>query len=118
MSSNRLTRSVAPTVAAVKPLFDSVYLKPHENPRVIQDNAYAKRTVLEEALNRHSKGLESDRDSRQKLLTKHYEQIHVQEEKARIKLEREKQAEKETQEALKEMIKDTVSVRFLTSVIM
>lgn len=35
VSTNRLTRSVAPTVAAVKPLFDSVYLKPHENPRVI-----------------------------------------------------------------------------------
>ena len=37
-SCNRLTKSIAPTVSMVKPIFDSKYKYPHENERVLQDS--------------------------------------------------------------------------------
>ncbi len=48
-SCNRLTRSIAPTVSMVKPIFDSKYKHPHENERVLQDSHPVKRAALEDA---------------------------------------------------------------------
>ncbi len=61
---DRLTRSFAPSVSMVKPLFDSAYVRPQDNARVIQDNAPAKQAAISDAEARHEDSLRKGREGR------------------------------------------------------
>ena len=60
----------------VKHLFDSSYLKPNENYRVVQDTNPVKAAIMDQALKRHEQEMESNTKQHNDNLHHHYHKVN------------------------------------------
>ena len=108
--SNRLVRNNAPTAGTVKSLFDSCYVKPEQNSKVMQDNHPLKQKALKEALSRYETQVESQKQANNEIVKKHFERIELDQKVWRQQQDTKKAKADLFKRQLKEQIEHNVSL--------
>lgn len=75
LRSDRLVRNTPLLAGSLKPLHDSCYVGPEQNPRVIQDGNPAKSLAWKQALERHEAEIAKQKDFNTQVLTHHFKQV-------------------------------------------
>ncbi len=88
----------------MKQLFDSEYVKPEDNFRVIQDHNPLKSAALKEALNRYEENLKKE----SKQLGYHLKDHHSKIEKDEAEISREKEEKTNKQKQFKQQIEEQI----------
>ena len=70
-----MSRPLATTAGAVKALYDSCYIRPEENPKVIQDNDPVKTNALEVAKKRYEDSVNKTKEANEHFVKTHFDSI-------------------------------------------
>ena len=77
--SNRLSKV---TPGQLKPLYDSSYIPPDQNPAVIQDSDPIKQLTMAQALRRYEGEVDRRKQMNEELIAKHFSKIRQDEDQA------------------------------------
>lgn len=61
--------------AYIKSLFDSEYIPPQKNSKVMQDSHPMKQAVIQAAMDRHRQQIHADNDAKEKFKKQHFDNI-------------------------------------------
>lgn len=93
----------------MKHLFDSSYVKPQHNYRVIQDENPTKKAVLDEALSRYEKELETKNRIYNDQINAHYQRIQKENDQVAEEKESKKIKQLEFKQEIEDQMKKNVS---------